>query len=117
MRSAADCFSRSSRERAHELSIQGHALGAWGPPKLCLPAAARSPPAEHGRRHRLHESAGHGRGFDKNGEVPDALLGLGFGFTEIGTVTPAPANPAIRAPGCIRLEDDRAVINRLGFKQ
>ncbi len=53
-------------------------------------------------------------GFDKNGEVPDALLGLGFGFTEAGTVTPLPqsGNPK---PRIFRLEQDGAVINRLGF--
>jgi dihydroorotate dehydrogenase len=53
-------------------------------------------------------------GFDKHGEVPDALLGLGFGFVEIGTVTPRPqvGNPR---PRVFRLEPDRAVINRLGF--
>ena len=38
-------------------------------------------------------------GFDKHGEVPDALLALGFGFVEIGTVTPR-RNPAIRARAC-----------------
>lgn len=53
-------------------------------------------------------------GFDKNGEVPDALLALGFGFTEIGTVTPRPQEGNPR-PRIFRLADDRAVINRLGF--
>jgi len=53
-------------------------------------------------------------GFDKNAEAPDALLGLGFGFVEIGTVTPLPqaGNPR---PRIFRLEPDEAVINRLGF--
>ena len=53
-------------------------------------------------------------GFDKNAEVPDALLRLGFGFTEAGTITPRPqaGNPK---PRIFRLPDDRAVINRLGF--
>jgi dihydroorotate dehydrogenase len=53
-------------------------------------------------------------GFDKHAEVPDALLGLGFGFVEVGTVTPLPqaGNPR---PRLFRLEPDRAVINRLGF--
>ena len=53
-------------------------------------------------------------GFDKNGEVPDALLRLGFGFVEIGTVTPRPqrGNPK---PRVFRLPADEAVINRLGF--
>ncbi len=53
-------------------------------------------------------------GFDKHAEAPDAMLGLGFGFVEIGTVTPRPqdGNPK---PRLFRLPEDRAVINRLGF--
>lgn len=53
-------------------------------------------------------------GFDKNAEVPDALLRLGFGFVEVGTVTPKPqaGNPR---PRVFRLEADGGVINRLGF--
>ena len=53
-------------------------------------------------------------GFDKNAEVPDALLRLGFGFVEIGTVTPLPqaGNPR---PRVFRLDADQGVINRLGF--
>jgi dihydroorotate dehydrogenase len=53
-------------------------------------------------------------GFDKNAEVPDAMLGLGFGFAEIGTVTPRPQSGNPR-PRIFRLPEDRAVINRLGF--
>jgi dihydroorotate dehydrogenase len=53
-------------------------------------------------------------GFDKNAEVPDELLRLGFGFVEIGTVTPRPqaGNPR---PRLFRLEADEGVINRMGF--
>jgi dihydroorotate dehydrogenase len=53
-------------------------------------------------------------GFDKHAEVPDALLRLGFGFVEIGTVTllPQPGNPR---PRLFRLPPDEGVINRLGF--
>ncbi len=53
-------------------------------------------------------------GFDKNAEVPDALLRLGFGFVEVGTITPKPqaGNPR---PRVFRLDADHAVINRLGF--
>jgi dihydroorotate dehydrogenase len=53
-------------------------------------------------------------GFDKQGEVADALLGLGFGFVEIGTVTPRP-QPGNPRPRLFRLPLDRGVINRLGF--
>lgn len=53
-------------------------------------------------------------GFDKDAQVPDALLALGFGFAEVGTVTPLP-QPGNPRPRMFRLEEDRAVINRLGF--
>jgi dihydroorotate dehydrogenase len=53
-------------------------------------------------------------GFDKNGEVPDALLKLGFGFVEVGTVTPLPQSGNPR-PRIFRLDRDEGVINRLGF--
>ena len=53
-------------------------------------------------------------GFDKNAEVPDALLRLGFGFVEIGSVTPRPQSGNPR-PRLFRLERDEGVINRLGF--
>ncbi len=53
-------------------------------------------------------------GFDKDAEVSDALLGLGFGFTEVGSITPLPqaGNPK---PRLFRLVEDAAVINRMGF--
>ena len=53
-------------------------------------------------------------GFDKDGEVAAAMLGLGFGFVEVGTVTPLAqiGNPM---PRLFRLREDEAVINRLGF--
>lgn len=53
-------------------------------------------------------------GFDKDAEAFDAMLGLGFGFVEVGTLTPRPqaGNPT---PRLFRLVEDRAVINRMGF--
>jgi dihydroorotate dehydrogenase len=53
-------------------------------------------------------------GFDKDAEVPDAMLRFGFGFVECGTLTPRPqsGNPK---PRLFRLREDRAVINRMGF--
>jgi dihydroorotate dehydrogenase len=53
-------------------------------------------------------------GFDKNAEVPDVLLRLGFGFVEVGTVTPLP-QPGNPRPRLFRLDADQGVINRLGF--
>ena len=53
-------------------------------------------------------------GFDKNAEVYNSLFKLGFGFVEVGTITPQPqfGNPK---PRVFRLEEDEALINRLGF--
>lgn len=53
-------------------------------------------------------------GFDKNAEVPDAVLALGFGFAEVGTLTPK-AQPGNPRPRVFRLLRDEGVINRLGF--
>ena len=53
-------------------------------------------------------------GFDKNAEVPGQMLSLGFGFVEVGTLTPLP-QPGNARPRLFRLKEDRAVINRLGF--
>ncbi len=53
-------------------------------------------------------------GFDKNGEVTDALLDQGFGFIEVGSVTPRP-QPGQSKPRLFRLSPDHAVINRMGF--
>ena len=63
---------------------------------------------------RFPSPVGLAAGFDKDGEVPDAMLGLGFGFVEVGTLTPRPqaGNPR---PRLFRLAEDQAVINRMGF--
>ena len=53
-------------------------------------------------------------GFDKDARAPSALLRLGFGFVEVGTVTPRP-QPGNPKPRVFRLDEDRAVINRMGF--
>jgi dihydroorotate dehydrogenase len=96
-------------EDAHRLAIQGlRLLPPVRPrpddPKLAMRAFGLNFP----------NPIGMAAGFDKNAEVPDALLRLGFGFVEIGTVTPRPqiGNPR---PRLFRLERDEAIINRLGF--
>lgn len=63
---------------------------------------------------RFPNPLGMAAGFDKNAEVPDPLLALGFGFVEVGTVTPRPQEGNPR-PRIFRLTAERAVINRLGF--
>jgi dihydroorotate dehydrogenase len=85
-----------------------------------LKLAPKSPPDDDPRLAvrvfglNFRNPVGVAAGFDKNAEVPDALLGLGFGFVEVGTVTPLPqaGNPR---PRVFRLDADAAVINRLGF--
>ncbi|ESY81369.1 diguanylate cyclase [Mesorhizobium sp. LNHC221B00] len=97
-------------ETAHGLSIAALRCG--------LPVGARAT-----RDARLKVSLcgldfpnplGMAAGYDKNAEVPDALLGLGFGFAEVGTVTPLP-QAGNSKPRIFRLTADEAVINRLGF--
>lgn len=62
----------------------------------------------------LPSPVGMAAGFDKNAEVPDALLRLGFGFVEVGAVTPRPQSGNPR-PRVFRLHRERAIINRYGF--
>ena len=62
----------------------------------------------------LPNAVGLAAGFDKNAEVPDAMLAAGFGFVECGSVTPLPQTGNPR-PRIFRLSEDHGVINRLGF--
>ena len=63
---------------------------------------------------KIKSPVGVAAGFDKNAEVYNSLFNLGFGFAEVGTITPKPqfGNPK---PRVFRLEEDEALINRLGF--
>lgn len=63
---------------------------------------------------RFANPVGLAAGFDKEGRVPLALQALGFGFLEVGTVTPDP-RPGHPRPRLLRLPSDRALVNRLGF--
>ncbi|TJW60151.1 MAG: dihydroorotate dehydrogenase (quinone), partial [Mesorhizobium sp.] len=97
-------------ETAHGLSIAALRCG--------LPVGATAP-RDARLRIRLcgldfPNPLGMAAGYDKNAEVPDALLGLGFGFAEVGTITPLP-QPGNPKPRIFRLTADEAVINRLGF--
>ena len=62
----------------------------------------------------FHNPIGIAAGFDKNGEVAHNLINLGFGFSEIGTVTPKPQLGNSK-PRVFRLKNESAIINRLGF--
>lgn len=81
-----------------------------------MPAAAPSDPrlAVRAFGRDFANPIGLAAGFDKNAEVPDAMLKFGFGFVECGTVTPRPQSGNPR-PRLFRLVEDRAVINRMGF--
>jgi dihydroorotate dehydrogenase len=99
-----------SPEQAHELTLRSLQLGIYPRPaahddaRLAVSAFGLSFP----------NPLGVAAGFDKDARAADAILGMGFGFAEIGTVTPQPqaGNPA---PRVFRLSGDHALINRLGF--
>ncbi|MCT2401254.1 quinone-dependent dihydroorotate dehydrogenase [Novosphingobium mangrovi (ex Huang et al. 2023)] len=100
---------RIDAEKAHGLALAALKLG--------IPARAPASPACLATRVAgidFPNPVGMAAGFDKDGEVPDALLAVGFGFAEVGSITPLPqaGNPK---PRLFRLEEDRAVINRMGF--
>jgi dihydroorotate dehydrogenase len=96
-------------EDSHRLAIQGLKLL---PPLRPRPDDAKLAVRAFGLN--FPNPIGMAAGFDKNAEVPDALLRLGFGFVEIGSVTPKPQTGNPR-PRLFRLERDQAVVNRLGF--
>lgn len=99
---------RLDPERAHTLAVRALRLRPPGPRahagKLATKVAGLSFP----------NPVGMAAGFDKDALVPDELLGLGFGFAEVGSITPLlqSGNPL---PRLFRLTQDRAVINRMGF--
>lgn len=97
-------------ERAHELTLSmlksAHKMGAIrqtvaAQPVTCMGIEFPNP-------------VGLAAGLDKNGAYIDALAGLGFGFIEIGTITPKPqeGNPK---PRLFRIPQAKAIINRMGF--
>ena len=99
-------------ERAHDLALGSlkklqslHLAGLFG---TCLsaPVDVMGLPFDN--------PVGLAAGLDKNGEFIDALAAMGFGFIEVGTVTPRP-QPGNPKPRMFRLKEDEALINRLGF--
>jgi len=103
---------RFDTEQAHRFAIWGLKSGLAA--KFYPPAADDPILATTVWGRTFANPLGLAAGFDKNAEVPDAALALGFGFAEVGGVTPRPqsGNPP---PRLFRLEADRAVINRMGF--
>jgi len=97
-------------EEAHELTLKSLESGLFlrdrtpADPRLAITVGGLTFP----------NPIGIAAGFDKNARVPDAVLALGCGFAEIGTVTPV-AQSGNPKPRVFRLISDRALINRLGF--
>lgn len=96
-------------ERAHHLSVMLLRLMPASPPPAPDAALAQTVAGI-----RFPNPIGLAAGYDKEGLVAHKMHGLGFGFTELGTLTPMPqaGNPK---PRLFRLVEDRAVINRMGF--
>lgn len=110
-------FDRLSRPLLRALDPEdAHALAIKALKVVPLRKGPADPPALAVRAFGLDfpNPVGIAAGFDKNAEVPDALLRLGFGFVEVGTVTPRP-QPGNPRPRLFRLEADQGVINRFGF--
>jgi dihydroorotate dehydrogenase len=106
---------RLPAEAAHELSLRALELGA-GRLFGASGGAEPDPPvlAQRLWGRDFANPVGLAAGYDKDARVPDAMLGLGFGFVEVGTVTPRP-QPGNPKPRLFRLEQDKAIINRMGF--
>ena len=97
-------------ERAHELAVKTLELGIY--PRASGPDDARLRQTVFGLD--FPNPIGMAAGFDKDARVPRELLSMGFGFVEVGTLTPKPqaGNPS---PRIVRSAPDRAIVNRLGF--
>lgn len=103
----------SPPEVAHDLALDGLKLGSFfGLNKLLYRQPAELPVNLLGLE--FPNPVGLAAGLDKNGDFIDALGSLGFGFIEIGTVTPR-AQPGNQKPRVFRLPGAQALINRLGF--
>jgi len=108
-RLAAPLLRALDPEQAHALALQALRLA---PLRRPAPDDEKLAVAAFGLR--FPNPVGLAAGFDKNAEVVDALLRLGFGFVEAGGVTPQP-QPGNPRPRLFRLDADQAVINRLGL--
>ena len=99
-------------EVAHDLTLKS--LSMLGPGAALLGAGADAGEAKRVMGIDFPNPVGLAAGLDKNGDYIDALGALGFGFLEIGTVTPRP-QPGNPKPRMFRLPEHEAIINRLGF--
>ncbi|MCC7099780.1 MAG: quinone-dependent dihydroorotate dehydrogenase [Rubrivivax sp.] len=100
-------------EQAHELTL-GALARLQNTPAQCLWAAPRVDDPVELAGLRFPNRVGLAAGLDKNGRCIDGLGAMGFGFIEVGTVTPK-AQPGSAKPRMFRLPQQQALINRLGF--
>lgn len=106
-------------ERIHTVTLRALALAGENVAgrALCRAASGIGPDGDAGMEVmgvRFRNRVGLGAGFDKDGVALRGWAALGFGFVEVGTVTPQP-QPGNRRPRLFRLTDDRALVNRMGF--
>lgn len=94
-------------EMAHNIAVKALSLGMA--PRISVPEM----PVEFASLH-ARNPLGLAAGFDKNAQAYEGAFGLGFGFVEVGTITPL-AQPGNARPRVFRLPEDEAVINRYGF--
>jgi len=99
-------------ETSHHLSLAGISLAERLGLMAALPSIPENPTSLMGLR--FPNPVGLAAGLDKNGDHIDGLAALGFGFIEVGTVTPRP-QPGNPQPRLFRLPQATAIINRMGF--
>ena len=105
-----DSLLKMDPEIAHQTSLAALKMGLVARPAKADPPELQTEICGL----EIKNPIGMAAGFDKNGEVPAALNRIGFGFSEIGTLTPRPQSGNKR-PRLFRLPEKQAIINRMGF--
>jgi dihydroorotate dehydrogenase len=100
-------------ELSHDLSMGSLRLGVRGPVSMCMKAQVPNLPTKVWDI-TFPNPVGLAAGLDKHADNLDAMAGLGFGFVEVGTVTPRP-QPGNPKPRLFRLPEHNAILNRFGF--
>lgn len=104
---------RLDAETSHELALSSMNLAAsLGLPRLMGASVQNLPTRVMGIR--FPNPVGLAAGLDKNGTAVDGLAAMGFGFVEVGTVTPRP-QPGNPKPRLFRIPEHKAIVNRMGF--
>ena len=109
---ARNALFRLDPEVAHDVALRS--IAALGAGASLLGAGASAAESRRVMGLEFPNPVGLAAGLDKNAEYVDALAALGFGFLEVGTVTPRP-QPGNPRPRLFRLEEDEALVNRMGF--